>query len=110
MRVLLDESMSRFVAPLLTGHEVRTARQMGWAGLKNGALLSQAVAAGFQALVTADRSIEYQQDVARVGLGVVVLVARSNRIEARSPRTPRLGGADNVRPGQVVHVATRPTP
>ncbi len=85
MRVLLDESMPKRFGRLLPGHEVRTATQMGWGGLKNGALLRQAEADGFDALVTADRSIEHQQNVARLGLGVVVLIAPSNRLVDHEP-------------------------
>ncbi len=47
VRVLLDEQLPRQLAPYLIGHEVRTVQQESWAGLQNGALLSQAEAAGF---------------------------------------------------------------
>ena len=46
MRVLLDEQLPRQLAPLLTGHDVRTVQQQSWAGLKNGQLLDAAEAAG----------------------------------------------------------------
>lgn len=43
MRILLDECMPRGLGRELVGHEVSTVAQMGWTGLKNGALLSKAV-------------------------------------------------------------------
>ena len=105
MRVLLDESMDRHFASALVGHEVRTVRQMGWMGLANGTLLHQAFAAGFDALVTADRGIEYQQDISRTGLGIVVLIARSNRLDDHRPLAPQvLDALSTIEPGQVVHV------
>jgi hypothetical protein len=52
VRVLLDEQLPRQLAPLLTGHDVRTVQQQSWAGLKNGQLLDAAEAAGFTVLVT----------------------------------------------------------
>lgn len=54
MRILLDEQLPRQLAPLLVGHEVRTVQQESWAGLKNGALLTAAEAAGFSVLLTGD--------------------------------------------------------
>lgn len=62
MRLLLDESLPRPLADLLVGHDVRTVTQMGWTSLSNGALLRQA-AAEFDALLTADQNIEFQQNL-----------------------------------------------
>jgi hypothetical protein len=45
VRVLLDEQLPRQFAPYLVGHDVRTTQQQGWAGLKNGDLMKQALAA-----------------------------------------------------------------
>jgi hypothetical protein len=39
MKVLLDESLSKRLAHVIEGHEVQTLPQMGWAGMKNGALM-----------------------------------------------------------------------
>lgn len=105
MRVLLDEAMSRRFGRQLTGHEVRTAPQMGWASVGNGELLRLAAAAGFDALVTVDRNIEYQQNVARVGLAMIVLIARSNSIPDQAPLAPLvLRALESIQPGQIVHV------
>ena len=52
MRILLDEQLPRQLAPYFVGHDVRTTQEQGWAGLKNGALLKQALAAGFEVFVT----------------------------------------------------------
>lgn len=106
MRVLLDEQLPRHLARELIGHEVRTARQQGWAGLKNGELLRRAADAGFEVLLTADHSLEFQQNLARAALGVVVLVAPSNALEDLLPLLPgALAAIANSRPGQVVRVA-----
>lgn len=86
MRVLLDEQLPRQLSPALTGYEVRTVQEESWAGLKNGELLDRAEAAGFAALVTGDQSLEFQQNLAKRRLGVVVLKAPSNAICFRSYR------------------------
>lgn len=78
MRVLLDECLPRRLGALLTGHAVSTVQQMGWAGLKNGALLDQ-IGAGFDVFITIDRNLPAQQDLSLRAFGVVVLRARSNR-------------------------------
>lgn len=40
MKLLLDECIDRRLAKDLEGHDVTTVPQMGWAGVKNGALLA----------------------------------------------------------------------
>lgn len=66
-----------------------------------------AASAGFDALVTVDRNLEYQQNVTQAEIGVIVLVAPSNRIEDLLPLTPELVRAlDRLQPGQVIHVGT----
>ncbi|MBI2827853.1 MAG: DUF5615 family PIN-like protein [Acidobacteria bacterium] len=89
MRALLDESLPRPLAELLVGHEARTVAQVGWRGLKNGALLHQAAAA-FDVVLTADQSIEFQQNLKTLSVAVVVLVADSNRIESLAPLVPKI--------------------
>jgi len=63
MRILLDESLPRSLAQELSDHEVQTVQSRGWAGLKNGELLRLA-SAEFQALLTGDQNLEYQQNMA----------------------------------------------
>lgn len=106
MRVLLDESLPRELAPPLTGHDVATVQSQGWAGLQNGALLRAARAAGFAALLTVDRNMEHQQNVARSGVALVVLRAKSTRVVDLLPLVPPLLAAlPTVRAGTVTHVA-----
>jgi predicted nuclease of predicted toxin-antitoxin system len=105
VRVLLDEQLPRQLAAALIGHEVRTVQQQGWAGLKNGELLRRAAESALQVFVTADQNLEYQQNLARSPLGVVVLVAPSNALEDLLPLVPGLLSAiPESRPGQVMRV------
>ncbi len=73
----------------MAGHQVRTVAEIGWASLSNGALLRQA-AADFDAVVTADRNIEFQQNLKTLPVAVVVLIADSNRLESLEPLVPNL--------------------
>ena len=81
-------------------------QQRGWAGLQNGALLRSAREAGIDALVTADRNMEHQQNIARSGVALIVLHARSTRLADLLPLVPALLAAlPLVRPGHVTHLA-----
>lgn len=79
MKVLIDECIDWRFGRLIVGHEVRTARQMGWSAVKNGELLALAAGA-FDVFVTVDRNLSFQQDLPAFELAVVVLRARSNRL------------------------------
>ena len=105
MRVLLDESVPRQLAPELRGHEVQTVVQLDWTGIQNGELLRRGAEAGFDVLVTMDRNLQHQQNIARAGLGVVVVIAPNSRVETVLPLAPSIISAlSQVRAGMVVHV------
>jgi hypothetical protein len=77
---------------------------MGWASVKNGELLRLAEGE-FDAFVTTDQRLSYQQSVASFGIAVVVLVARRNKIEFLHPLVPELESAlDEAQPGEVRRV------
>jgi len=106
MRVLLDECLPRRFGQLLAGHQVTTVPQAGWAGLKNGALLAKA-AGQFDALVTIDHSIPYQQNLRTAALAIILLGAKSNRLEDLAPLvSPLLAVLPTVAPGQIYRVLT----
>ena len=105
VRILLDEQLPRQLAPYLVGHDVRTVQQESWAGLKNGQLLSAAETAGFAVFLTGDQSLQFQQNISKRRLGVVVLCARSNALEDLLPLIPAaLAAVETVEPGQLVRV------
>lgn len=79
MRIFLDECIDWRLSRDIVGHEVRTARQMGWTAIKNGELLAL-VADAFDVFLTVDRNLAFQQNVAAVPVAVIVLRAKSNRL------------------------------
>jgi hypothetical protein len=89
VRVLLDESLPRPLAALLTGHDVRTVASVGWNGKENGELLRLA-AETFDVLITADRNLEHQQNLTTLPIAVVIVVASTNRLESLAPLVPGL--------------------
>ena len=105
MRILLDEQLPRQLAPYLIGHDARTVQQESWAGLKNGLLLGSAEAAGFDVFLTGDQNLEFQQNISKRRLGVVVLCAASNALEDLVPLIPgALAAIEASQPGRVVRV------
>ena len=89
MRILLDESLPRDLSALLIGHEATTVRAAGWSGIRNGDLLALA-ANQFDVFVTADRNLEFQQNLATLPIAIVILVVRRTRIQAIKPIVPEL--------------------
>ena len=89
MRLLLDESLPWRLARLLDGHEVASVQRAGWTGVKNGELLKLA-AAEYDAFITTDQNLQYQQNLATLPLAVFVLAARSTALVDLAPLVPEL--------------------
>ena len=89
MKVFLDECIDWRLARSITGHETKTARQMGWSTIKNGELLALA-ANEFDVFVTVDRNLSFQQNLPAFAIAVVVLRGRSNRLADLQPLVPKL--------------------
>ena len=89
MKVLVDECIDWRLAREIVGHEVKTARQMGWSTIKNGELLKLAEKE-FQVFVTVDRNLSFQQNVPAFAIAVIVLRAKSNRLSDLQPLVPEL--------------------
>jgi hypothetical protein len=73
MRILFDHGTPLGIARFLVGHTVTRARQRGWDTLSNGDLLAEAERAGFEVFVTADKNIQYQQNLSGRKIAIVVL-------------------------------------
>ena len=73
MLVLFDQGTPVPLRPFLTGHIIRTAAEQQWTTLENGQLLDVAEAAGFDVLLTTDKNIRHQQNLAGRKIAIVVL-------------------------------------
>lgn len=105
MRILLDESVPERLGDLLHGHAWSSVRREGWAGLKNGKLLATA-AVSFELLLTADKNMEFQQNLTALPMAVVVMRARSNRVEDLTRVVPAvLLALQHLQPRTLVKVA-----
>ena len=104
MRVLLDENIPHDLIPQFPGHVVLTVQGLGWAGVKNGDLLVRA-RGQIDAFVTMDRKLERQHDLTALPFGIVVIMARSNRVGDLLPHVGAMHQAlDRIMPGGIEYV------
>jgi len=73
MKILFDNGVPWPVARSLVGHDVMFARRLGWHELRNGDLIRMAESAGYDLLLTTDKNIQYQQNLAGRRIALVVL-------------------------------------
>lgn len=101
MRILLDNCVPRKLARLIIDHDVITVAVLGWEKLADGSLLD-AAADVCDVFVTLDKSIPFQQRLGHRPFGVIVLRAKSNRIEQLLPLVPDLLEVlRDMKPGQL---------
>lgn len=106
MKILIDECLPAGLKGSLTtmGHECETVRLAGYGSKKNGELLSLAEGR-WDVLLTSDRRIKYQQNMAGRKISIAVLLAKSNRMEDLLPLMPDCAKVLlSIQPGQVVEV------
>lgn len=90
MKLLLDENLPKKLKLDFNGHETYTVRDMGWNGIKNGELLKLLINEGFDALLTFDKNLQYQQNFDKYTITVFVLTAPINTYLELSRLTPNV--------------------
>jgi hypothetical protein len=106
LRILIDESLPRSFAAEFAGHNVSTVPGQRWNGLQNGVLLHTAAQAGFDVFLTGDRSLPHQQNLAAIGISVLVLTGvRYNIEELRLLTSQVLSILPLLRPGDAYEIA-----
>ena len=90
MKILLDECVTKRLKPFLRQHKVYTVREMGWTGVKNGALLTKCVANDFDLILTIDKNILHQQNLAKYQIALVVLDSLTSKVEELKTFVPIL--------------------
>lgn len=105
MKILFDHCVARPLRKELPRHEIKTTREMGWEGLKNGRLLEKAEEVGFEVLLTVDQNIRYQQNLKGRSIAVVVMVAGGITVEDLRPLIPTVEQTLlSVQPGRLYEV------
>jgi hypothetical protein len=105
MRILLDECVPRKLKNEFPHHECQTVPEAGFAGYKNGRLLSLAESAGFELFITMDKGLQYQQNLAAWSIAILIVRARSNRLADLLPHVEACRLAlISIQPGQTIRV------
>jgi hypothetical protein len=95
MRILFDQGTLVPLRKLLIGHGVSTAFEMSWSELDNGA--------SFDAFITTDQSLRYQQNLSGRRIAILVLPTTSwPRIEEQASRIAE--ALARLRPGGYVEL------
>ena len=92
MKILIDECLPISLKKYFSGYDifnVMSVSEMGWKSLKNGELLKTAVENNFDVFLTADKKLEFQQNLSSVNIAVVVLEVNHNKIEYLEPLKPK---------------------
>lgn len=106
MRLLIDESIPEQIEPYLSEFEISTVRRERLKGLRNGVLLRAAVDRGFEIIFSADQSLRFQQNLARIGIAAVVIVNVRNRMKDILPLLAKIKAAlAAARVGDVIEVS-----
>lgn len=90
MRLLLDENLPKRLKTDFPDHEVYTAREKGWNGLKNGELIKQLLNNEFHCLLTFDKNLKHQQNFQKYTITVFALSAATNTYEDLTKLTPKI--------------------
>jgi predicted nuclease of predicted toxin-antitoxin system len=106
MRILLDENVPKKFKRVFPNDEVFTVTEMGWAGIKNGALLKLAEGE-FEVMVTVDKSIPYQNNFTDKQIILLTFLVKQNKIEALLPLVPAaLEALSTASPGQIINISS----
>lgn len=101
MRVLLDSNLPRAFATLLPGHRTATTHQRRWSDLDDGPLLN-AADGEYDALITMDQNLRFQQNLRGRRLRIVVIRAASNKLTDLIPIAPTvLAALAEMMPGDL---------
>ncbi len=86
MKILLDENMPTKVKYNFgESYQVITVKDMGWLGRKNGELLGLTALNGFDIFITLDKNLKNQQNLSKIDLKFIVLLAKDNKHETLQP-------------------------
>ena len=88
MKILLDECVTKKLKANLKEFEVFTVFELGWGGVKNGKLLTLCVENNFDVFLTIDKNLNYQQNISKYKIAVVVFNSITSKIEELSHFIP----------------------
>jgi hypothetical protein len=107
MRVLIDECVDPRAKRHFEGHDARTVPDEGWGSLEDRQLL-QLAQGRFDVLVTIDRGLPFEQNLAKLRIGIIVVEVPKNQFAHYDHlRAELLEAVLQTVPGQVLRVPSR---
>jgi hypothetical protein len=104
MLILFDHGTPKGLIRALAGHTIITAQARGWDKLNNGALLDAAEEAAVDLLLTTDRGIRYQQNLARRRIALIVLTGTTKWSRVRLHLQRIAAVVDEATPGSYAEI------
>ena len=109
LRVLFDKNVPYSLKRHLTDYQVKTAEDEGWGQISNGELIRSAEKAGYKIMLTCDQNIQYQQNLARREISMIVL--GSNIWPSIRPKVAEISAAlKRASPGSFEFIEIAPPP
>ncbi len=103
MKIILDENLPKALKRYFSANEVTTVQEQGWAGLKNGELIAR-IDRVYDAFLTADKNLKYQQNLAERQIAIVELP--TNRLKLLEPMIEQiLTEVEKIAPGMYVKIS-----
>ena len=91
MKILLDENIHRKIQHEFgENYNVFSVRQLKWNGKKNGELMTLCVDSGFDILVTLDKNLQFQQNLKKYNLKIILLKVKNNRFITVKNLVPKI--------------------
>jgi len=105
VRVLLDEGVPDIIQRRLKTIAIATVQELGWRSISNGDLLDL-MTGRFDVLITTDKNIPLQQNLATRNLSAIIIP--SNRIRILIPLLPQIESAINrINAGETIEISLK---
>ena len=103
VRILFDQGVPVPLRKKLAGHEVTTCKEKGWDQITNGDLIAQAETL-FDAFVSTDQNLKYQQNLKNRKIAILVLPTTSWRKLEQNAATIKQA-LDTIKAGQYLEIS-----
>lgn len=107
MRILFDQGTPVPLRRALASHDIATAFERNWGTWRNGDLLRAAEAEGFDAIITTDQNLRYQQNLVGRRLAILALLTTDWRL-IRQHLDYVAAAVGQLRPGDYVELPFPP--
>jgi predicted nuclease of predicted toxin-antitoxin system len=104
MKVLIDENLSERLHADFLRHKAYTVSYMGWKGKENGELIRMMIECQFEALITLDKNLQYQQNFKQYPMVVVVIHAAKTEYKFLQPLVPKINTLLDTTPAKGVYI------